>query len=88
MQHQVNLHSRCQIIKTQLVTLWTRKEGILNVATSLDLSDHISERSRVEKAAASTITRKPDKGWKLVSVGMMFAVTCQERHTEVLLASD
>ena len=54
----------------------------MNVATSLDLSDHISERSRVEKAAASTITRKPDEGWKSVSVSMLFAVTCKERHSE------
>ena len=50
-QNQVNLK--------QHVTLWTKKEGALNVATSLDLFGHISVLSKVEKAIATVAIRKP-----------------------------
>lgn len=42
--------------------------GILKVATSRDLSGHISDRSSVENAIASTITRKPDQANRLADL--------------------
>lgn len=41
-------------------TLCTRKDGALNVANSLDLLGQTSVLSSVEKASATTATRKPE----------------------------